>query len=220
MQDRSEIHCIIGAGPSGLSMARAFQNTGIAYEQLEADTEVGGNWHHGVYPTAHIISSRRTTEFADFPMPESYPDFPSAEQMESYLRQYADHFHLRPQIQFNTKVTFCRPLADQRWQVDIENGESRVYRGVVVCNGHHWDCRWPSYPGQFSGEYLHAKQYKDPEQLRGKRVLVIGGGNSACDIASESARLGKKCAISLRRGYWFLPKTMLGVPLVEVLPLW
>jgi len=232
MKDRSSLYCIIGAGPVGLSMARALAKAGIPYEQLEADSDLGGNWGHGVFTTTHIISSKRTTEYADYPMPADYPDFPSAEQMLAYLRSYAQHFDLRQRIQFNTRVVFCRPLEDHRWEVEVQPSEAsgdpsipllterRVYRGVLVCNGHHWDCRWPEHPGHFRGEYIHSKQYKTPEQLRGKRVLVIGGGNSACDIASEAARVGQRAAISLRHGYWFLPKTIFGRPLVEIIPFW
>jgi len=220
MQDCSSYYCIIGAGPGGLGIARGLAKAGVPYEQLEADTDIGGNWRHGVYETTHIISSKKTTEYGDFPMPENYPDFPSAEQMLAYLCSYAEHFRLRDRIQFRTKVVFCRPLPDHRWEVELDSGETRIYRGLIVCNGHHWDCRWPSYPGTFAGQYIHAKQYKSPEQLRGKRVLVIGGGNSACDIASEAARVGKATCMSMRRGYWFLPKTILGRPLLECLPGW
>ena len=220
MLDRSSHYCIIGAGPVGLSMARALKKAGVAYEQLDADADVGGNWRHGVYSTAHIISSKKTTEYADYPMPSGYPDFPSAAQMLDYLRDYTEHFGLRDNIRFKTRVVACRPLNDHRWQVELASGETRIYRGVLVCNGHHWDCRWPVYPGEFTGDYIHSKQYKTPEQLRNKRVLVIGGGNSACDIASEAARVGQSSSLSLRRGYWFLPKTLLGRPLVEIIPSW
>jgi cation diffusion facilitator CzcD-associated flavoprotein CzcO len=220
LQDHSSHYCIIGAGPVGLSMARALKKAGIAYEQLDADSDVGGNWRHGVYSTAHIISSKKTTEYADYPMPADYPDFPSAEQMLAYLHSYTNHFRLREHIQFKTKVSFCHPLGDHRWAVELATGETRIYRGVLVCNGHHWDCRWPQYPGEFTGEFIHSKHYKTPEQLRGKRVLTIGGGNSACDIASEAARVGKTSVLSIRRGYWFLPKTLVGKPLVEIIPGW
>ena len=104
MTDRSTHLLLIGAGPVGLAVAKAMLQQGIAYEQLEADDDLGGNWYHGVYETAHIISSRKTTEYADFPMPADYPDFPSARQMLEYLRSYADAFGLRPHIQFRTKV--------------------------------------------------------------------------------------------------------------------
>jgi len=220
MDDRSTHLAVIGAGPVGLAMAKALLQHGIPYEQLEADDDLGGNWYHGVYETAHIISSRKTTEYADFPMPESYPDFPSAQQMLDYLASYAETFALRPHIQFRTKVLMCLPLADGRWEVELAGAEKRIYKGVIVCNGHHWDKRYPDYAGKFTGEYIHSKDYKHPQQLVNKRVLVIGGGNSACDLAAEAARVGRSCDISIRRGYWFLPKTVFGVPLTEMVPGW
>ncbi len=284
MNDRSTHMAVIGAGPVGLAVARALLQQSIPYEQLEADDDLGGNWYHGVYETAHIISSRKTTEYADFPMPAEFPDFPSAQQMLEYLNSYAEAFKLRPHIQFRTKVVMCRPennplatapkisrqdvspsrsarvhpvatapgsdrtldfglwtldsfdpvatapgsvfvdphdkLGDGRWEVELANGENRIYKGVIVCSGHHWDKRFPNYAGKFTGEYIHSKDYKNPQQLADKRVLVIGGGNSACDLASEAARVGRSCDLSLRRGYWFLPKVLFGVPLPELVPSW
>jgi hypothetical protein len=218
--DRSQSLTLIGAGPVGLCVAKALKAHNIPYEQLEADNDIGGNWYHGVYPTAHIISSRKTTEYPDYPMPVYYPDFPSAGQMLEYLRDYAEHFGLRERIQFNSKVLMALPQSDGRWELQLLGGERRLYKGLIVCNGHHWHKKYPSYPGIFTGEILHSKDYKSPKQLKGKRVLVIGGGNSACDLASEAARVGESCSLSLRRGYWFLPKTILGIPSVELLKPW
>ncbi|HSK70994.1 MAG TPA: NAD(P)-binding domain-containing protein, partial [Pyrinomonadaceae bacterium] len=230
MKDCSDKFLIIGAGPCGLGVAKALKETAIPYEQAEADAEVGGNWHHGVYETAHIISSRKTTEYADFPMPADYPDFPSRKQMGDYYKLYADTFGLRENIRFNTKVVMCRPLENDAWEVELvrtacvngrvkpenENqSEKQIYKGVIICNGHHWDKRFPKYEGAFSGEMIHSKDFKNPEQLTGKRVLVIGGGNSACDIVSEAARVAREAHLSLRRGYWFLPKTLFGKPSAE-----
>jgi Flavin-binding monooxygenase-like len=248
VEDRTERFAVIGAGPVGLGIARALLAHGIPYDQLEADDEVGGNWHHGVYSTAHIISSRKATEYADYPMPADYPDFPSAQQMLDYLRDYTDHFGLRKHIEFGTKVVMARPATEDGscWLVELvsthgeakqrgqgpfgsqtrsgsaswPDAEKRDYKGLIVCNGHHWDRRFPSYPGTFAEELIHSKDYKSPDQLRGKRVLVIGGGNSACDIAAEAARVGASCDLSVRRGYWFLPKTLFGVPLPDVSSGW
>ncbi len=215
-------HAIIGAGFCGLGVAAAFERHGIAYDVLEADDDLGGNWYHGVYETVHIISSKRTTQYGDYPMPAEYPDFPSAAQMLAYLNAYADHQGLRPKIEFRTRVARIAPADREggRWALELESGERRVYGGVVLANGHHWDCRWPEYPGTFTGELIHSKQYRNAEPLKGKRVLVIGGGNSACDIAVEAARFAEASHISMRRGYWFLPKTMFGTPLVEFIKPW
>ncbi|HRK34084.1 MAG TPA: NAD(P)-binding domain-containing protein [Candidatus Hydrogenedentes bacterium] len=218
--DRSGKHCIIGAGFTGLAMAQALKRHGIPYDQLEADDAIGGNWDHGVYETVHIISSRKTTEYGDFPMPSDWPDFPSAQQMLEYLNRYADHFQLREHLSFNTEVTWIEPAAGDKWEVTLKSGEKRLYGGVLICNGHHWDCRYPSYPGAFTGEVMHSKQYKNPTILKGKRVLVVGAGNSGCDIAVEAARFGVASHISLRRGIWIMPQTIAGIPTVEFLQPW
>ncbi|MCW5749884.1 MAG: NAD(P)-binding domain-containing protein [Alphaproteobacteria bacterium] len=220
MEPRTDRILVIGAGPVGLAVAKALKDRAIPYDQVDADGGVGGNWRHGVWNTAHIISSRRTTEYADFPMPESYPDFPSRRQMLDYLESYARVFGLIGAIEFRSKVVEVRPVEANLWHVRFEDGRERRYKGVAVCNGHHWDRRWPDYPGQFTGLYMHSKDFKEPDQFRGKRVLVIGGGNSACDVASEAARVGRSCDLSLRRGYWFMPKTLFGVPTVELIRPW
>ncbi len=220
MEDRADRVLIIGAGPTGLVVARALKQAAIPYDQVDADEDVGGNWRHGVYTTAHIISSRKTTSFPEYPMPADYPDFPSCAQMLAYLSDYARHFGLRESIEFRREVTLATPLEDWTWRVRFADGVERRYKALVVCNGHHWDRRFPDYPGRFAGEWLHSKDYRQPDQLVGKRVLVIGGGNSACDIASEAARVAVCSHLSLRRGYWFLPKTMFGIPTVEIMRGW
>ena len=210
---------IIGAGPVGLAMAKALKARGIAYDHVDAGPGLGGNWRHGLYNNVHIVSSKRSTAFADFPMPADYPHFPSAEQMLRYLESYARDCGIAERIECNRTVTSVRPLPDDSWQVDLGAHERRIYKGVVVCNGHHRDPRMPSYPGTFAGEMIHSHSYREPDQLSGKRVLVIGGGNSACDVASEAARVGASSHMSMRSGYWFLPKTAFGRPLTD-LPIW
>ena len=128
MTDRSAKMALIGAGPVGLGMAKALLEHKIPYEELEADDDLGGNWYHGVYETVHIISSRKTTEYADYPMPEHYPDFPSRQQMLEYLRDYAEKFGLREHIQFNTKVVMALPLADGKWELELATGELHVFQ--------------------------------------------------------------------------------------------
>ena len=220
VDDRRDRHLVVGAGFCGLGVAASFKRHGIVYDQVEADDDVGGNWYHGVYETVHIISSRETTAYADLPMPAHWPDFPSAAQMLTYLRSYADHHRLRPTIAFETAVEHIEPADDDRWLVTLASGERRLYGGVVVATGHHWDKRIPEYPGDFAGEIIHSKDYQNADVLRDRHVLVIGGGNSACDIAVEAARVAKSAHISMRRGYWFMPKTMFGKPTVEMMAPW
>ncbi len=210
---------VLGAGPVGLGVARALKEARIPYDHVEATDHVGGNWAHGVYTTAHIISSKRTTQYSDFRMPASYPDFPSAAQMAQYFEDYADAFALRDGLEFERRVERVSPRDDGLWDVLVDD-EARTYKGVFLCNGHHWKKRLPAWTAGFGGEMLHSKDYKTPDQLAGKRVLVIGGGNSGCDLASEAARVGSSCDLSLRRGYWFTPKTVFGVPSVELMSPW
>jgi hypothetical protein len=210
---------IVGAGPVGLGMAAALARKGLAYEHVDAGYGLGGNWRHGMHDGVYIVSSKRATAFADCPMPEDYPDFPNREQMLRYLEAYAQDRRVAERIEYDKTVVRAHPLPDDSWRVVFAGGEERLYKGLVVCIGHHWHKRFPSYPGAFAGELLHSKDYRHPGQIAGKRVLVIGAGNSACDIACEAARLSACCHLSLRRGYWFLPKTVFGKPLTD-LPIW
>ncbi|WP_041320525.1 flavin-containing monooxygenase [Hyphomicrobium denitrificans] len=222
MSDRSstsERHLVIGAGPIGLAMGAALKRRGIPFDIVDVGSGVGGNWLHGVYRSAHIVSSRKATEYADYPMPEYFPDFPSADQMLAYLTAFAEDRGLLPHCEFNKKVSSVVSEDASHWTVTFADGETRTYKGVVVCNGHHWDKRYPELRGTFTGEILHSKDYRDVSQVEGKRVLVIGGGNSGVDMACDAGRFGKSCDISLKSGYWYLPKTFLGRPLTDV-PIW
>lgn len=209
--------CVIGAGPCGLTAAKNLLQGGFQVDVIEQQDDVGGNWYYGrphssVAASTHLISSKRLTEFTDFPMPKSFPPFPSQRQAWSYLRDYAEHFQLYPRISFHTTVLQAEPVAGGGWLIQLSTGEQRHYRGLIVANGHHWDPLWAKLPGEFRGEQLHTHDYKTPDVLRGKRVLVIGAGNSGCDVAVEAAQQADFAAISLRRGYHFLPKFLLGSP--------
>ena len=117
-------YLVIGAGPVGLAMAKSLKLNHIPYHQVEADDDVGGNWYHGVYESANILSSRKATEDPDFPMPLEYPDFPSGAQMYSYYKLYADHYDLKCNIQFNTKVIGVTPVKNSLWLISFENRTS------------------------------------------------------------------------------------------------
>ncbi len=212
-----EAYCILGGGPSGLVAARNFRAAGISVEILEQQDDFGGNWYFGtphssVFPTTHLISSKRMTQFQGFPMPKGYSPYPSHEQVLSYLRDFAKHYQLYDVAQFQAPVTQVVP-EEQGWHVTLQSGEVRKYRGVVVASGHHWDPICPQFEGSFMGEMLHAHQYKSLSQLQGKKVLVVGGGNSGCDIAVDASRMAERTVISWRRGYHILPKFIWGGPL-------
>lgn len=214
---------VIGAGPSGITAAKNLLDQGLQVTVFEAGGEVGGNWvfrdepgHSSVFETTHIISSKPLSQYQDYPMPADYPDYPSHKQLADYFQGYARHFGLYVHIRFHTKVTSCEPMEGGRWQLTFEtkdaSAETLVFDGLVVCNGHHWLPRMPHYPGSFTGQFLHAHDVKRFGQFAGKRMLVIGGGNSACDVAVESSRVAERVDVSWRRGYWIVPKFMMGKP--------
>lgn len=218
--------CVIGAGSSGITACQRLAEQGIAFDCFEKGSEVGGNWRYendngmsAAYRSLHINTSREMMEYEAFPMPEYFPDYPSHYEIVKYFDDFVDHFGLRDRIQFQTEVTAVEPIGDA-WEVTVRGPDGKeqteTYTDVMVCNGHHWNPRWPepSFPGQdeFQGELIHAHDYKTPDILEGKRVLVLGIGNSATDIAVESSRIADRTFLAMRRGAWILPKYIGGVP--------
>ncbi|MGL4513127.1 MAG: flavin-containing monooxygenase [Lacipirellulaceae bacterium] len=222
--DRGDRVCVLGAGTSGLAMARRLSQRGVPFDVLEREPDLGGNWNisletSSVCHSTHLISSKKLTEYLDHPMPDEWPEYPSHRQALEYLRGYATKHRLVERIEFGAEVLGVTPLESERvvgdrgWVVELAGGQRRRYRGVCVASGHNWDPHWPRFEGEFSGLLVHAHEYKSPELLSGKRVLVIGGGNSGCDLAVESAQHAAVTRLSLRRGYHFLPKFFHGAPI-------
>lgn len=210
---------IIGAGPSGIAAAKRMLAAGLdRLVVFDRNMEVGGNWiyneaqsHSSVFETTHIISSKTWSQYEDFPMPTHYPDYPSHRQLLDYFQAYAKHFGILPYIRFGTSIQEARP-SEEGWALRLATGEVEHFDYLLVANGHHWSPRIPHYEGTFSGTFLHSHDYKNNRAYAGKRVLVIGGGNSACDCAVETARVSEKTTISMRRGYYIIPKFMMGEP--------
>ncbi|MFZ1105865.1 MAG: NAD(P)-binding domain-containing protein [Hyphomicrobiaceae bacterium] len=223
-QDRSTRFCIIGAGASGLAAAKNFVARGIPFDCLERERDIGGLWNIAtpsgvVYETTHLISSISSTGFDDLPMlDEDYPEYPSHARVLGYFRDFARTFGILEHIELGRTITEVAPRGDGTWAVSVAGEpEARSYRGVVIASGHHDTPRMPVYPGAFSGEILHSRAYRSPRQLRDRRVLVVGCGNSAADIVSDAAHSGSEVFLSIRRGYWFVPKFVLGFPTGDIL---
>ncbi len=215
---------LIGAGPSGLAGARNLHKHGVPFQGFEAHSDVGGLWdidnpRSTVYHSAHLISSKRTTEFAEFPMADTVADYPSHRELRRYFSDFADRFGLRDHFRFNTRVLRVEPVSDAPdtlWRVSVEAGDGTVetaeYKGVVIANGTLAEPKRPGFEGRFDGELLHTSDYKHPELFKGKRVLIVGAGNSGCDIAVDAVHYAKSVDISVRRGYYFVPKYVFGKP--------
>jgi cation diffusion facilitator CzcD-associated flavoprotein CzcO len=165
-----------------------------------------------MYESAHFISSRSLSGFRDFPMPDSYPDYPSHRQILGYIESYADRHDLRQRFRFGVTVDLARPDDHGGWVVRFGDGSERTYAGIITAAGCEWRPHIPVFPGKFAGDIIHSSEYKHPRQFEGRRVLIVGAGNSGCDLACDASRAAAKAMISLRRGYYFVPKHIFGKP--------
>lgn len=217
-------YAVIGAGPMGLCTVRNLRKHGIPCVGFEIHSDVGGLWDidsptSTMYESAHLISSKKMTEFAEFPMADEVAPFPHHRELRQYFRDYAREFGLYDLYEFNTQVVRCERDGDD-WQIttrvvsgDREGEErTRTFGGLLIANGtlHHPNI--PQLPGTFAGEVMHSSEYRDPAIFEGKRVLLVGCGNSGADIAVDAVHRAASVDISLRRGYYFLPKFIGGVP--------
>jgi dimethylaniline monooxygenase (N-oxide forming) len=212
--------CIIGAGSSGVAVAKALRERGLDFDCFEKGSDIGGMWRYendsglsSAYKSLHIDTSRKNLGYSDFPIPDDKPDFLSHAEFLTHLEAYADHFGIRPRVTFRTEATRVEPQPDGSWQVSLSSGETRGYRHVVVANGHLWDPRWPSFPGRFDGTTIHSHDYRTAAPFEGKRVLVVGIGNSAVDIAVDLCRRAESVTLSTRRSAWVMPKYLMGIPI-------
>lgn len=216
--------CIVGAGSSGLACIKILKERGLDLDCFEMGSDLGGNWRYGndngvsaAYRSLHINTSKQKMAYSDFPMPEDYPDFPHHTQVLSYFEDYAERFDLRRHVTFETEVRKIEPAGSGGYRVTVRDRSgaerSEVYAAVLVANGHHWCPRLPDFPGELSGPVLHSHEYTTPEIFDGRRVLVVGVGNSGCDIVCEAARRADATFLSTRRGAHVVPKYILGRPL-------
>jgi len=214
------MYAIIGAGPTGLSMARNLQKLGLPFLGFEIHSDVGGLWDADsptstMYESAHLISSKRMTEFKEFPMDDDVAEYPHHSELKRYFQDYAKHFDLYPHFEFETEVVRAERSGEQ-WKITTRrNGEeqTRVFDGLMLCNGTLHEPNRPELPGNFTGRVIHSSEYKTAKMFDGLRVLIIGCGNSGADIAVDAVHHASSVDMSLRRGYHFLPKFVLGRPI-------
>jgi cation diffusion facilitator CzcD-associated flavoprotein CzcO len=219
--------CVIGAGSTGIALCKALKDAHVPFVCYERSDRVGGNWVFGnkngmsaAYRSLHINTSRERMQYRCFPMPADYPDFAHHTLVARYFEQFVEHFELRPFIHFESTVKHVSPPRDGVYEVNLEDGSVELFDVIAVANGHHWSPRFPDPPfeGAFDGITLHAHDYVDPStphDLRQKRVVVVGMGNSAMDIASELGHPGvaERVYLAARRGAWIVPKYLFGRPL-------
>ena len=212
--------CIVGAGSSGVTLAKALKEQGVAFDCFEIGSGIGGMWRYendnglsSAYRSLHIDTSRNNLGYSDFSIPDTYPDFLSHHEVLEYLEAYAERAGVTPHIRFNTKVEDVSPAGDGTWNVRLQGGEQKRYRAVLVANGHLWDARWPEFKGHFDGLAMHSHHYRTAEPFKDKRVLVVGIGNSGVDIAVDVCKSAQSTLLSTRRSAWVMPKYIMGVPI-------
>lgn len=212
--------CIIGAGSTGMTVAKSLLEKGLVFDCFEKGSQIGGMWRYqndngqsSAYASLHIDTSRPNLGYSDFPIDEDKPDFLSHAQFLEFLEAYAKKFDLVRHVTFNMAVDEILPLEDGSWDVKLSDGEIRNYQTVIVANGHLADPRLPKFDGKFDGEESHSHHYRTADPFENKKVLVVGIGNSAVDIAVDIARRTKHVFVSTRRSAWVMPKYLMGIPI-------
>ncbi|MCW5250428.1 flavin-containing monooxygenase [Streptomyces sp. SHP 1-2] len=210
---------VIGAGAAGLAATRELTERGYTVTCFDRDDRVGGHWNHD-YEALHLITPKSTSMFRGFPQPADYPAYPSRDQIIAYMESFARRFDLLRHIRLGTAVADVRPVGTgdglNGWEVELGTGETLPFDAVVVANGHLHHPYVPELPGEFAGKVLHSVDYRNTGDLDGERVLVIGSGNSGCDLAVDAAQARHEVSISIRHGFVFMPKSILGRPRAEL----
>ena len=213
-------YCVIGAGAAGLSALDVLTGQGHQVDCFEKSDRVGGHWNTD-YDALHLITSRDLTHFEGFPMPAEYPHFPRRDQIRDYIAAYAQTHGHDQRVSFGTEVVSVVPVATDGpvgsagWTVTTSDGAD-AYDGVLVANGHLWDAKIPQVPGTFAGPQIHSSRYQNTDDIEGNRVLVVGGGNSGCDLAVDAAQHRFEVDIVIRHAAYFQPKMYFGRPRQQV----
>ncbi|MFI5874440.1 flavin-containing monooxygenase [Streptomyces sp. NPDC051445] len=222
--------CVIGAGLSGLATAHALNRAGVDFVCLEQADDVGGIWRRPQagergpgYLSLHLNTAKQTTGYSDYPMPASYPLYPRHSQIAAYLRSFAEWAGVLERIEFRTTVDSVRQEPDGGWTVVGRDADgtisSRRFTHVVVASGHNSEPSMPALPRgaeTFTGPVRHSLDYLDGGDYAGQRVVVVGLGPSAVDIAADLSRHAEQTVLSVRRGLHIVPKQLFGMALDEI----
>ncbi|KAL1241844.1 Flavin-containing monooxygenase [Trichinella spiralis] len=219
---------IVGAGPSGLTAIKTCLDYGLEPVCFERADRIGGLWYYQekvipgrstVMKSTVINTSKEMSAYSDFPPRRDLPNFMHNTQLLHYLEEYADRFKLTEHVHFNTEVIKVTKSVDHaengHWMIETKNTitsevEMNDFEAVLLCSGHHCHPYMPNFKGlhtEFDGKVMHSMEYRRPNGFDDKRVLVVGIGNSACDIATEISRFAKKVFLSTRRGAWTFTRT-------------
>jgi len=206
---------IIGAGVAGIGAARLLGQAGFDCEVFEKGDQVGGVWTAG-YHTFGLQTPKSLYEIPDYPIPDQYPRVPSGAELQAYFENYAKDYKVFERIRFNTEIKQLEQHKDGSWIVDYTDNQSglstkKQFDFVVVASGIYFDPYIPEFPGQkeFNGKVLHSSQYRTPSSVTGNKVVVVGFGKSALDVAGDAAKFAKEVTLVYRKAHWPIPMDVL-----------
>lgn len=208
---------IVGAGVAGLATAKVLKEAGHGVTVFDRVQDVGGVWSASRrYPGVSTQSTKAQYALSDFPMPKSYPEWPSGAQVQRYFESYAEHNGLVPDLRLGIEVLAAAQDADGRWTVrtrPVAGGRitSAEYDGLVVANGVFSDPLKPELPGEdeftaAGGRLLSGTELHDAEQVAGEHVVVIGYGKSACDVTVAVSGAAASTDVIARQLLWKVPR--------------
>lgn len=220
---------VIGAGACGLCAAKYLTQAGLDVIIFEIGSQMGGMWCYendnklsSAYRTLHINTSRDVTRFHDHDFDPDVQFFPDHWDMHKYLVKYAEHFDIAKLVRYNTRIKDVRPLFDPKtepplWELELDDGSTEQFDAVIAATGHLSEpLHVPMFQNDFKGEYLQAHYYREPEPYVGKRICIVGVGNSACDISGDVCATAKRCVLVARSGVLILPKLLFGMPFTDI----
>jgi cation diffusion facilitator CzcD-associated flavoprotein CzcO len=207
---------IIGAGVAGLTTAKVLNQAGHEVVVYDKAPDVGGVWSRTRrYPGLTTQSPKAQYSLSDFPMPRDYPEWPTGAQVQAYLAAYAGRFGLEQALRLSTEVTSAVPAPEGGWTLTAAGTTDHVDT-LVVANGVFCEPAVPRYPGEAEftaagGRVLAGTELNDEEQARGKRVLVVGYGKSACDVTVPISEVAASTDVIARHLLWKVPRRIGGV---------
>ncbi|PKI76825.1 probable indole-3-pyruvate monooxygenase YUCCA5 [Punica granatum] len=230
---------IVGAGPSGLATAACLREQGVPFVVLERADCIASLWQKRTYNRLKLHLPKQFCQLPKLPFPEDFPEYPTKMQFIDYLESYARHFEINPQ--FNECVQSARyDETSGLWRVRTAptaaaSGQARpaeveyICRWLVVATGENAECVMPEIDGlgEFGGEIMHACEYKSGEKFAGKKVLVVGSGNSGMEVSLDLCNYSASPSMVVRSSVHVLPREILGkstfelaVFLMKWLPIW
>ena len=209
MRDASFGVVVVGGGPGGLAVSQQLGERGISHVVLERGDCAGWMWHH-VYDSLRLHTGKHLSSLPGMAFPAGTSLFPSRSELVSYLERYADRFALP--VRMGLEAT-ALASEDVGWAVETTGGVFRS-KVVVVATGIMSSPVLPSALGLsgYSGQVMHSTEYRRPDQIKGRSVLVVGIGNSGAEIGSELASAGRDVTLSVRSGANVIPRSIAGVP--------